>query len=225
MKIGNVKIYGVIYKITNTINGKCYIGQTIEGFDRRYRKDFCKLHDGYLKNAMNKYGVNNFDFCKVLDIAFSKEELDIKEKHYIKLYKSNNKKYGYNLTEGGQNASSYQNKTEEEMIEIKRKLSVSKMGEKNPMYGKNSWENMTEEDKIKRKKKQSESRSKLVLCRNTKCIFKNSTIASEYYNIDNSSIHKCCKGKLGHCGKLPDGTPLKWMYLSDFLSKCTYTQL
>ena len=33
MKIGNLKIYGIIYKIQNKINNKVYIGQTISGFD------------------------------------------------------------------------------------------------------------------------------------------------------------------------------------------------
>lgn len=36
MKIGNIECYGVIYKITNKINKKVYIGQTVNGFNRRY---------------------------------------------------------------------------------------------------------------------------------------------------------------------------------------------
>lgn len=35
MKIGNIEVYGVIYKITNTINNKVYIGQTINGFKKK----------------------------------------------------------------------------------------------------------------------------------------------------------------------------------------------
>lgn len=220
MKIGNINVYGVIYKITNKINNKVYIGQTIEGFDRRYRKNFSKLHDGYLKKAILKYGIENFDICKTLDVAFSKEELNIKERHYIKLYNSNNKKYGYNLTEGGQNASSYQNKTKEEMDEIKLKLRASKLGKNNPMYGKNSWDYMDEDGKRKRIEKQIKSSSKPVICITTKRIFLNAKVASEYYSIGNSDIHKCCKGykdknnyKHKSAGKLPDGTKLVWRYL------------
>lgn len=39
MKLGKLEVYGVIYKITNTINNKVYIGQTTQnkGFDRRYK--------------------------------------------------------------------------------------------------------------------------------------------------------------------------------------------
>ena len=220
MKIGNIKIYGVIYKIINKINGKVYIGQTIEGFNRRYRKNFSKLHDGHLKNAINKYGIENFEIIKILDVAFSKKELDIKEKCWIKIFNSNNKKYGYNLTEGGSNASSYENKTEDEMKEIKEKLRQSKIGENNPMYGKNSWDYMSEEDKIKRKEKQIKTRSKSVICLTTKRIFCSVKEAEEYYKINKSCIHKCCKGyidKQGYrrncAGKLPDGTKLVWRYL------------
>ena len=232
MKIGNIKIYGVIYKITNKINGKVYIGQTIEGFDRRYRKNFSKLHDGYLKNAINKYGIENFEISKILDVAFSKEELDIKEKSWIKIFNSSNKKYGYNLTEGGQNASSYENKTEDEMKKIKEKLSQSKIGKNNPMYGKSSWDYMSEEDKIKRKEKQIKTRSKSVICLTTKKIFYSVKEAEEYYGINKSCIYKCCKGyidrrgyKRNCAGKLPDGTKLVWMLLEDFLNKCEYILL
>lgn len=223
MRIGNIKIYGVIYKITNKINGKIYIGQTTEGFDRRYRKDFCKLHDGYLKNAINKYGVDNFDFCKILDVAFSKTELDIKERHYIKLYNSNNKIYGYNLTEGGQNASSYQNKTEEEMKIIKNKISKSnKISQNRPktkaLHSKNSkqyWANLTEEEKIELGRKIG----KKVVCLITGEVFETVIEASKYYNIDNSSICTCCNMRKDKktCGKLSDGTKLVWLYYEDYI--------
>lgn len=226
MKIGNIKIYGVIYKITNKINGKVYIGQTIEGFNRRYRKNFSKLHDGYLKNAINKYGIENFEIIKILDVAFSKEELDIKEKCWIKIFNSNNKKYGYNLTEGGSNASSYENKTEDEMKEIKEKLRQSKIGENNPMYGKSSWDYMSEEDRIKRKEKQIKARSKSVICLTTNEIFYSAKEASKYYGVNNSDITKCCRGyRVKSAGKLPDGTKLVWMLLKDFLNKCEYILL
>ena len=39
MKIGNLEVYGIIYKIENLVNGKVYIGQTIQGFDKRYSEN------------------------------------------------------------------------------------------------------------------------------------------------------------------------------------------
>ena len=66
------------------------------------------------------------------------------------------------------------------MKEIKEKLRQSKIGENNPMYGKNSWDYMSEEDKIKRKEKQIKTRSKSVICLTTKRIFCSVKEAEEY---------------------------------------------
>ena len=93
-------IYGVIYKITNKIDGKVYIGQTKHSFDERYHYNLEKYtHNLPLKNAIKKYGINNFEINKCIDVAFSEIELDIKEECYISIYKSY--KNGYNLTLGG----------------------------------------------------------------------------------------------------------------------------
>ena len=60
-------------------------------------------------------------------------------------------------------------------------------------------------------------RKKKIICITTGIIFNNAKDASIYEEIDNSSITKCCKGKQKTAGKLPDGTPLQWMYYEDFL--------
>lgn len=89
--------YGVIYLLINKINNKMYIGQTVN-FNGRMavhkklqRKD--KLH-----NAINKYGWDVFEKI-IIDIAYSKEELDILEIFYIE--KFNTLEFGYNLELGG----------------------------------------------------------------------------------------------------------------------------
>ena len=99
-----LEVYGIIYKITNKINGKVYIGQTIQkgGFDRRYCHDLSKnTHNEHLRMSIKKYGIDNFYINKEFDVAFSREELDIKEILWIKYYKSTNEKYGYNISLGG----------------------------------------------------------------------------------------------------------------------------
>lgn len=126
MKIGNLEIYGVIYKVINNINGKVYIGQTAlkRGFNDRYQckgvgteriyyrhKNLKKNGFGYnphLLNAFEKYGIENFTTIEVFDIAFSKIELDIKELTYIQLYDSY--KNGYNRCSGGDTNRGYENK-------------------------------------------------------------------------------------------------------------------
>lgn len=115
MKIGNLEVYGIIYKISNKINGKVYIGQTKQGFNKRYiakgkgiervynyyKK--CSLNNqyvnDYLMNSINKYGLKSFEINETLDFAFSKKELDIKEECWVNIY--NSFKNGYNCTKGG----------------------------------------------------------------------------------------------------------------------------
>lgn len=101
-----MEVYGVIYKITNNINNKCYIGQTTRknGFDERYNYNFKKYcHNEYLKRAIDKCGIENFTIDKEFYIAYSKDELNQKETELIKQYKSDDFEYGYNMKSGGDN--------------------------------------------------------------------------------------------------------------------------
>lgn len=121
MRIGNIKVYGVIYKITNKVNDKVYIGQTTrkngfkgrysakgDGIERVYKYHVRQKRNGescneHLLKSIEKYGLENFEVCEIFDMAFSKEELNIKEEVYIQLYNSIDRKNGYNFKEGGNN--------------------------------------------------------------------------------------------------------------------------
>jgi rubrerythrin len=106
----------IVYKITNLINNKVYIGQTVRTFNLRYRgrgvgaervlnmlsADSSKHINEHLYNSMMKYGVENFKveiICKCKDT----DELNEKEKYYIELYDSTNWNKGYNVQVGGDN--------------------------------------------------------------------------------------------------------------------------
>ncbi len=54
----------IIYRIFNKINGKSYIGQSVVSFNKRYKgSDWLRYtHNQILKNSVNKYGIENFDF-------------------------------------------------------------------------------------------------------------------------------------------------------------------
>lgn len=93
---------GHIYKITNTINGKIYIGQTIKSVEKRFQQHKNNSNKPYfsqivLYQAFNKYGIENF-ICEELEEC-PLEILDEREKYWIKFYNS----YidGYNSTLGG----------------------------------------------------------------------------------------------------------------------------
>lgn len=115
-----------IYKITNNANGKIYIGQS-ENIERRWRAHInaSKRYNYPLYVDMRKYGVDNFSFevleeCRV-------DELDVKEKDYIKklnAYIHKKGSNGYNMTLGGKNNTTGMKFS----VESRKKMSLAKQG-------------------------------------------------------------------------------------------------
>lgn len=98
---------GYIYKITNRLNGKSYIGKTEFSIQRRFQqhcKDAKKPQEQIrpLYRAMNKYGIENF-FVEQLDQASDPNELANKEIYWIGRF--NTYENGYNATLGGDGRS------------------------------------------------------------------------------------------------------------------------
>ena len=89
----------VVYLVTNKVNGKQYVGQTIRPLLERWR-DHCRLDKGnYFHRAIQKYGSDNFEI-RVIDTATSGEELDEKEIYWIKKLDTL-VPHGYNIKPGG----------------------------------------------------------------------------------------------------------------------------
>ena len=125
-----------IYKITNKINGKVYIGQTIRPVEYRFNRHINdamhNILNTHFARAIRKYDPDQWQF-EVIDNAETQEELNQKEQYWIRYY--NSVEEGYNETDaitkcGG---NTYQSKTEQEMEEIKEKIRQAKLGAKNPM--------------------------------------------------------------------------------------------
>lgn len=98
-----------IYSITNKINNKIYIGQSVN-IEQRWKTHrnaaYNKNNPAYnnsLYRAIRKYGLENFSFKVIEECRI--DFLDEKECYWIKKYQSNNPVYGYNLTAGGQNGT------------------------------------------------------------------------------------------------------------------------
>jgi group I intron endonuclease len=89
---------GFIYKITNNINGKFYIGKTSRTINWRFstHKSASISPKNYFHRALKKYGVENFSIICIKEVRES-DDIDILEKHYIECLKPD-----YNLKEGGQ---------------------------------------------------------------------------------------------------------------------------
>ncbi len=127
----------IIYKITNNITGKGYIGQTTQAFKKRWyfhcyeakdKRNFNKFY-----NAIRKYGAECWS-VEVLEEVNDVNLLNEREVYWINYY--NTFKNGYNSTSGGERGS-VSVKCKEE---TKKKISKANKGklikEKNPMYGK-----------------------------------------------------------------------------------------
>lgn len=94
-----------IYRITNLLNNKIYIGQTKDPKTRwsRHKSDarLDKKYNWHLYDAMRKYGVDNFVFEVIAQTKFF-EEVDRLEVLFIEQYRSTDKNVGYNISAGGQ---------------------------------------------------------------------------------------------------------------------------
>lgn len=118
---------GIIYVAENLINGKTYVGQTIQKWPLR-KNGHIGNPDKYsaIDRALKKYGSENFKW-DIIDRTDDQNTLNMLERLQISRYESMTTHWGYNICEGGSNG-----KPSKETI---KKLSISKSGSKNPFYG------------------------------------------------------------------------------------------
>lgn len=118
-----------IYKITNKISGKCYIGQSVDIFERfREHKRAKNKKQQLISKAISKYGQENFEFKVLLTCEKDPKILDDLEIKLIKEFNSRTPN-GYNISPGG---SSYTPLTEDQL----KAQSERNKGERNPMFNK-----------------------------------------------------------------------------------------
>lgn len=125
-----------IYKHTNKINGKVYIGMTCDIEERWGTNGVHYMSDTYslFGRAVKKYGWDAFKH-EILESGLTWEEANEREIFYIALYKCNVVRYpelnaGYNLTDGGCGTKGHPLSEE-----AKAKLSEQNSGAGNPRYG------------------------------------------------------------------------------------------
>lgn len=124
----------IIYKITNRINGKVYIGQTVGSLEARWKRH-CTNSSGCtaIRDAIQKYGKENFT-VEQIDAACDREELNYKEGYWIARYNSMVPK-GYNLCDGGESTGGYIH-TEESKAKMSSIRKGRFCGENHPRFGK-----------------------------------------------------------------------------------------
>ena len=113
--------FGKIYLITNDINSKVYVGQTIQTLNKRFNGHCCysksdRSINMYIKRAIHKYGRDKFHIQLIEECPVN--ILDEREKYWINFYNSYNT--GYNLTLGGQDSNYFNINKLENIIDIKK---------------------------------------------------------------------------------------------------------
>lgn len=108
----------IIYKVTNLINNKIYIGQT-NGNQLSYRGSGVVI-----KLAHKKYGKSNFKFETLIEGDFNQELTDLLETEYIEMFNSTNRNIGYNISLGG--TGKFTKRSEEFKIKCKINAKITK---------------------------------------------------------------------------------------------------
>ena len=115
----------IIYKTTNTINGKIYVGQTYRSVENYFGSGVL------ISRAIEKYGAANFKRETLCECS-SLENLDEMEMFWIKKLDSTNPTIGYNIDCGGKGTGFFSD-------EHKKKIGESQLGSRNHRYGKPAW--------------------------------------------------------------------------------------
>lgn len=232
----NESIYGLgdgvagIYKITNNINGKIYIGKS-KNIGHRLNQHRQNARRGTMPiyRAFRKYGLGNFTF-EIIYIASDvlSFELCSLERKYIKQYKSNNPRYGYNATDGGdggelndiakakfntivksdawrkrisENKKKWWAENRDEIMDsIKARVEIRKLSQ------------TSKQANIKKIKKRD---TKKVCCIEKQCTFDSMTDAAVACRTRESSIWQVCNGRNEYAGGLRfywvDNKPMKFV--------------
>ena len=114
----------IIYKITNLLDKKIYIGQTQRTLEERMREHCRNSRASYIDRTIKKYGIENF-FVEIIETCKTVEELNEREIFWIKFFDCKFPN-GYNLTDGGEGSNGYK-----ATPELSAKLSKMRKGRKN----------------------------------------------------------------------------------------------
>ena len=198
-------MYGYIYKTTNLIDNKIYIGKKKGEFTEKY-----KGSGKYLRNAVNKYGVENFK-VEIIEYCETLEEQNEKEKYWIDYYRSQNAEI-YNIANGGDGGDIFSCLPQEQLQEIKDYISYCSKngicGNKGKHFSQEHKQKLSDAHKgIKRTQEQIEKHRQAILGKPAwnKGLTKDDPRVAKYYRQPGTYKHSeetrnkisnNCKGKL-----------------------------
>ena len=219
----------VVYKITNKISGKLYIGQTVQKVSTRWIQHKCdaktRKYHSVLHRAMNKHGIENFEI-KIIARCNSMEEMNHREAYYINTFNTLAPN-GYNAAEGGKNhrltdaqkiklsklkmgvkTGKTWNKGISPSYETRMKIKYASTGKRNGMYGKCHSEETKK--KIAEKRKGTKSPAHVienlaainrrpVTCNENGMIFRSAKEAAKYFSITPQAVTGVVKKQRKQC--------------------------
>jgi group I intron endonuclease len=132
----------VIYKTTNIVNGKFYIGQ-----DSKNNPSY--LGSGVLlSKAIKKYGKENF-IKEIIEVCSTKKELNEREKYWINRLESIDNSIGYNIAEGGMGGNTYNDEIKKRISDLMKKKVFSEETRKKMSLSRKNKSYHTKESKEK----------------------------------------------------------------------------
>lgn len=190
-----------IYKITNIINNKIYIGQTTKSIDTDY------LGSGnIIIKAVKKYGKESF-VREILEILDDLNKLSEREIYWIEYYNSTDRNIGYNISKGGNGGNlgdivnekiSNANRESGRMIGNKLRKGITPVNKGIPM-------SEEQKDKLRKPKSEEHKRkismaklgksTKKIICLNNNIIYNSIKEAALLLNLTASNITSVLKGR------------------------------
>lgn len=194
---------GYIYKATNVVNGKVYIGQTMRTVEVRWKEHLWDANhkNGFKYNsqfhrAIKKYTTESFTIEEIEECDDSL--LNEREIYWISFYNSTDRNHGYNIQDGGRNTFD----RVADSSETRAKKSEAQTGENNSFFGKHHTN--THRSCIS---------APVVAFTDDGRVYKYyvSQIAAGRDGFQQSHITDCVRQRrYKHHGKTPDGLKLRW---------------
>lgn len=161
----------------NRDNNKRYIGITSAEVEKRWQNGHGYFRNKHFTDAIKKYGWDGFDHI-VLYQNLTKDEACKVEQELISFFNTQDKKYGYNLTNGGEH---FKHSEESKRLMSKNRTGIC------PVF--------TEEHIRKiREHHAGGNPKKAVMCIETGEVFNSINDAARYVNINKKLISNCCRG-------------------------------
>lgn len=170
-----------VYMHENKLNGKKYIGITSTKPERRWQNGNGYKTQLLFSRAIKKYGWDEFNHY-ILFTNLTKESAKKKEIKLIEKYQTTNKKYGYNMSKGGEIPVGYE-RTEE----LNKHMSEIKKGHKYNLGKHHAKETIAK-------------MSKPIICVETGVVYIGMREAERITGIKSQHIYRCCKGMRKHTG-------------------------